>query len=92
MTDTVQRIECFVVSIPRETPYLGPLALGERVNEKGYILRKGNRTLYPTQDRSILVKVSWRKSDTSMQRVKHDRPVGTAAILFHKKARELGRK
>jgi L-alanine-DL-glutamate epimerase-like enolase superfamily enzyme len=58
MTDTVQRIESFVVSIPRETPYLGPLALGERVNEKGYILRKGNRTLYPTQDRSILVKVT----------------------------------
>lgn len=58
MTDSVQRIECFVVSIPRETPYLGPLAPGERVNEKGYVLRRGNRTLYPTGDRSVLVKVT----------------------------------
>lgn len=41
---------------------------------------------------SILVKVSWRRSDTSAQRVKHTRPPGTTAILFHKKARELGRR
>lgn len=40
---------------------------------------------------SILVKVSWRKSDTSNQRVKHKRPPGTTAVLFHKKVRELGR-
>ncbi|TVQ91038.1 MAG: hypothetical protein EA397_11120 [Deltaproteobacteria bacterium] len=40
---------------------------------------------------SILVKVSWRRSDTSAKRVKHDRPAGTTAILFHKKARELAR-
>ncbi|MEQ1571667.1 MAG: hypothetical protein ABMA64_38920 [Myxococcota bacterium] len=41
---------------------------------------------------SILVKTSFRKSDTSAQRVKHDRPRGTAAVLFHKKVRELGRR
>jgi DNA modification methylase len=41
---------------------------------------------------SILVKTSWRRSDTSAQRVKHDRQPGTAAILFHKKVRELGRR
>ncbi len=41
---------------------------------------------------SIVVKTSWRKSDTKAQREKHDRAVGTAAILFHKKARELGRR
>lgn len=41
---------------------------------------------------SILVKVSWRRSDTSAQRVKHHRPPGTTAVLFHKKARELGRR
>ncbi len=41
---------------------------------------------------SILVKVSWRKSDTQNQRVKHKRPPGTTAILFHKKVRELGRR
>ena len=41
---------------------------------------------------SILVKVSWRRSDTSAKRVKHRRPPGTTAILFHKKVRELARK
>ena len=41
---------------------------------------------------SILVKVSWRRSDTSARREKHHRPPGTAAILFHKKVRELCRR
>ncbi|MFT4627261.1 MAG: hypothetical protein ACI8PZ_005943 [Myxococcota bacterium] len=41
---------------------------------------------------SILIKVSWRRSDTSAQREKHNRPVGTAAILFHKKCREWARR
>lgn len=41
---------------------------------------------------SILIKVSWRRSDTSAQRQKHRRPPGTTAILFHKKARELARR
>jgi hypothetical protein len=41
---------------------------------------------------SILVKVSWRRSDTSARRVKHDRKPGTTAILFHKKCRELARR
>jgi SAM-dependent methyltransferase len=41
---------------------------------------------------SILVKTSFRKSDTSAQREVHDRPAGTAAVLFHKKVRELGRR
>lgn len=41
---------------------------------------------------SILIKVSWRRSDTSQKREKHNRPKGTAAILFHKKVRELGRR
>lgn len=41
---------------------------------------------------SILIKVSWRRSDTSSKREKHHRPDGTTAILFHKKTRELARK
>lgn len=41
---------------------------------------------------SILVKVSLRRSDTNPQRVDRERPPGTTAILFHKKARELGRR
>ncbi len=41
---------------------------------------------------SVLIKVSWRESDTRAQRKKHHRPEGTTAILFHKKTRELARK
>lgn len=41
---------------------------------------------------SLLVKVSLRRSDTSWERVDTRRPPGTTAILFHKKARELGRR
>lgn len=55
--DRVKTIETFIVTIPRKTPYLGPLAEGEFVNSKGYIVRKGNRTIYPTVDRSVLVRV-----------------------------------
>lgn len=40
---------------------------------------------------SILVKSSFRESDTSNRRVPNHRPPGTTATLFHKKARELGR-
>ena len=55
---TVARVECFVVTLPRDVPYLGPLGAGERVTERGYVVRQGNRTLYPTVDRSVLVKVT----------------------------------
>ena len=41
---------------------------------------------------SIVVKVSWRMSDTSARREKHRRPPGTTAVLFHKKTRELARR
>jgi len=41
---------------------------------------------------SILIKCSWQQSDSSSRRVKHRRPKGTTAVLFHKKARELGRR
>ncbi len=40
---------------------------------------------------SIIIKTSFRKSDTQNRREPHHRAPGTTAILFHKKARELGR-
>jgi L-alanine-DL-glutamate epimerase-like enolase superfamily enzyme len=54
----VASVETFIVTLPRDTPYLGPLAPGESVNSRGYIVRKGNGTIYPTVDRSIVVKVT----------------------------------
>lgn len=54
----VAGVETFIVSLPREVPYLGPLASGETVNARGYVVRSGNRTIYPTTDMSVLVKVT----------------------------------
>lgn len=41
---------------------------------------------------AVAVKASLRRSDTRAARVQQHRPPGTTAILFHKKARELGRR
>ncbi|VXC61848.1 mandelate racemase/muconate lactonizing enzyme family protein [Massilia sp. 9I] len=54
----VAKVETFIVTLPRDTPYLGPLGPDESVNPRGYIVRKGNGTIYPTVDRSIAVRVT----------------------------------
>lgn len=58
MRATIRLVETFVVALPRDVPYLGPLGVGETVNDRGYFVRRGNRTIYPTVDRSVLVKVT----------------------------------
>jgi galactonate dehydratase len=55
---TVASVETFIVSLPREVPYLGPLGPGEAINAKGYFVRRGNRTIYPSTDMSVIVKVT----------------------------------
>ena len=54
----IQSVESFIISIPRDVPYLGPLGPGERINERGYLVRQGNRSIYPASDMSVLVKVT----------------------------------
>lgn len=56
--DAIAKVETFIVSIPRDVPYLGPLREGEFINDKGYIIRKGNRSIYPSSDMSVLIKVT----------------------------------
>lgn len=59
MTDErIEQIEPFIVTLPRDVPYLGALRPGEEANARGYFIRRGNRTVYPTVDRSILVRVT----------------------------------
>lgn len=58
MATTIRSVETFVVALPRDVPYLGPLGEGEHVNERGYFVRRGNRTIYPTVDRSVLVRIT----------------------------------
>jgi galactonate dehydratase len=55
---TIATIETFIVTLPRDVPYLGPLATDETVNARGYFVRRGNRTVYPTTDRSVLIKAT----------------------------------
>ena len=56
--DAIRAVEAFVVSIPRDVPYLGPMRPGEAVNERGYLVRHGNRTIYPTTDMSVVVRIT----------------------------------
>jgi len=58
MFPRIKKVESFIVSIPRDTPYLGVLGPGERVTERGYVIRQGNGTIYPTTDRSVLIKIT----------------------------------
>lgn len=51
----VASVETFIVTVPRDTPYLGPLGPGEQINPRGYVVRRGNGTIYPTSDRSVVV-------------------------------------
>ena len=56
--DAIAKVESFIVSIPRDVPYLGPLREGEHINEKGYLIRKGNKSIYPSTDMSVLIKIT----------------------------------
>lgn len=60
MTDLVKSVDVFTLTQQRDTPYLGELRVGEEPNAKGYLVRKGNRTVYPTFDRSVLVRIETR--------------------------------
>ena len=82
---TIRSIDPIVVALPRDTPYLGPLAAGEEVNRRGYFVRKGNRTIYPTVDRSVLVRmtasdgtIGWGKPMASSRRKPSSRSCATS--------------
>lgn len=57
MSERVAKVEIFSITIPRETIYLGEARPGESINAKGYLVRKGNRTVYPTSDRTVVVRI-----------------------------------
>ena len=59
-SESIATVECFIVRVPRDEPYLGGLRPGESVNRRGYLVRQGNRSVYPTTDTSVLVKVTSR--------------------------------
>lgn len=57
MYEKVKSISTYILTLERDTPYLGPLAEGESINSAGYLVRKGNGTIYPSVDRSVLVRI-----------------------------------
>ncbi|HTV69417.1 MAG TPA: mandelate racemase/muconate lactonizing enzyme family protein [Rhizobiaceae bacterium] len=57
MNDRVARVETFTLTLPRDKPYLGSTRPGEQPTPRGYFVRKGNGTVYPTFDRSVLVRI-----------------------------------
>lgn len=57
MSDRVSAVTVYSLTLPRDVPYLGAARPGEEPNARGYLVRKGNRTVYPTFDRSVLVRV-----------------------------------
>ncbi len=57
MGDLVKSVNVYTLTLPRDIPYLGATRPGEEPNAQGYFVRKGNRTVYPTFDRSILVRI-----------------------------------
>ena len=54
---TIQGIEVYTVDLTQDKPYLGSLRSGETVNESGYFVRKGNRTVYARRNRSLIVRM-----------------------------------
>ncbi|MGF7151524.1 galactonate dehydratase [Sphingomonas zeicaulis] len=57
-TDGISTIDVFAVRIPQRETYLGGLGPGESVNAQGYFVRRGNRTIYPAEMRSVVVRVT----------------------------------
>ena len=55
--DLVAAIEVYIVNLHQDKPYLGSLRDGETVNESGYFVRRGNRTVYPRANRSLVIRV-----------------------------------
>jgi galactonate dehydratase len=55
--DPVGKVEAFSITIPRDVPYLGALRKGEESNARGYFVRRGNRTVYATADRTVIVRI-----------------------------------
>jgi galactonate dehydratase len=56
--DAIKSLEVFPLSIPRPTPYLGPLEEGVIPNNQGYFVRPGNKSIYSIHDHSVLVKLT----------------------------------
>ena len=60
MSDPVESVEVFTLTRHPDQPYLGDGLPGEEPNARGYLVRKANRTVYPTFHRSVIVRLTTR--------------------------------
>jgi len=54
----IDRIQVFVFERPRDEVYLGGQGAGEFALNAHHIVRRFNGTVYPTQDRSVVIKIT----------------------------------
>ena len=57
MKSRIKGIEVYLVNLEQESLYLGPLQDQEAVNQQGYFVRAGNRTVYPKKNQSIVLRI-----------------------------------
>ena len=60
MHDVISDLEVYVLSLSQDVPYLGALREHEQVNDQGYFVRQGNRTVYPRDNRSLVLRLRTR--------------------------------
>ncbi|PHR95458.1 MAG: enolase [Blastopirellula sp.] len=56
LPDPIAAVEVYTVDLQQDQPYLGSLRTGEVINEHGYFVRRGNRTVYPSHNRSLVIR------------------------------------
>ncbi|KAJ54409.1 hypothetical protein ACMU_18450 [Actibacterium mucosum KCTC 23349] len=57
MPDRVVSVDIFLFERPRDTPYLGGVGADETMIDTRYVVRGFNGTVYPLNDRSLVVRV-----------------------------------
>jgi D-galactarolactone cycloisomerase len=57
MADRISDVTVYIVTIPRDMPYLGPPGAEDIAIGSDYMIRAGNGTVYPLVDRSVAVRV-----------------------------------
>lgn len=55
--ENIYSIETYIFEAKREEYYLGPLINGDILTNNGYLIRQFSKTIYPCNDRTVVIKV-----------------------------------
>ena len=55
--ENIYSIETYIFEAKREEYYLGPLLNGDILTSNGYLIRQFSKTIYPCNDRTVVIKV-----------------------------------